>query len=106
MGPGPANPNPRVLLAQALPLLGHMHPPFLKIMDGDLLLCLVTLFVGRCDTYDYSGPGYEQTYSREMRLFLWQRPQRLQYAAPVLQHTLLLGLVSPLNGLMLASPAK
>lgn len=33
MGPGPANPNPRVLQAQALPLLGHMHPPFLKIMD-------------------------------------------------------------------------
>lgn len=36
MGPGPANPNPRVLQAQALPLLGHMHPPFLKIMDGML----------------------------------------------------------------------
>lgn len=33
MGPGPANGNPRVLLAQALPLLGHLHPPFLKIMD-------------------------------------------------------------------------
>ena len=34
MGPGPANANPRVLQAQALPMLGHMHPPFLKIMDG------------------------------------------------------------------------
>lgn len=33
MGPGPANAPPRVLMAQALPLLGHMHPPFLKIMD-------------------------------------------------------------------------
>eukprot|EP00889_Picochlorum_renovo_P004271 jgi/Picre1/31301/NNA_006654.t1 len=33
MGPGPANADPRVLNAQALPLLGHMHPPFLKIMD-------------------------------------------------------------------------
>jgi alanine-glyoxylate transaminase/serine-glyoxylate transaminase/serine-pyruvate transaminase len=33
MGPGPANADPRVLTAQALPLLGHMHPPFLKIMD-------------------------------------------------------------------------
>lgn len=30
MGPGPANANPRVLAAQSLPLLGHMHPPFLK----------------------------------------------------------------------------
>jgi alanine-glyoxylate transaminase/serine-glyoxylate transaminase/serine-pyruvate transaminase len=33
MGPGPANAYPRILAAQALPLLGHMHPPFLKIMD-------------------------------------------------------------------------
>lgn len=34
MGPGPANAAPRVLTAQALPLLGHMHPPFLKIMGA------------------------------------------------------------------------
>ncbi|KAK9807220.1 hypothetical protein WJX73_010527 [Symbiochloris irregularis] len=33
MGPGPANSHPRVLAAQTLPLLGHMHPPFFKIMD-------------------------------------------------------------------------
>lgn len=33
MGPGPANAEPRILNAQSLPLLGHMHPPFLKIMD-------------------------------------------------------------------------
>ncbi|KAL4426055.1 hypothetical protein ABPG77_007851 [Micractinium sp. CCAP 211/92] len=33
MGPGPANADPRILAAQSLPLLGHMHPPFLKIMD-------------------------------------------------------------------------
>ena len=33
MGPGPANCYPRVLAAQSLPLLGHMHPPFFKIMD-------------------------------------------------------------------------
>lgn len=33
MGPGPANAHPRILAAQALPLLGHMHPPFLHIMD-------------------------------------------------------------------------
>lgn len=32
MGPGPANADPRILAAQSLPLLGHMHPPFLKIM--------------------------------------------------------------------------
>ncbi|KXZ49207.1 hypothetical protein GPECTOR_22g797 [Gonium pectorale] len=33
MGPGPANAHPRVLAAQSLPLLGHMHQPFFKIMD-------------------------------------------------------------------------
>lgn len=33
MGPGPANADPRVLAAQSLPLLGHMHPPFFRIMD-------------------------------------------------------------------------
>ncbi|CAK0772136.1 hypothetical protein CVIRNUC_003932 [Coccomyxa viridis] len=33
MGPGPANAHPRVLAAQSLPMLGHMHPPFFKIMD-------------------------------------------------------------------------
>lgn len=33
MGPGPTNSHPRVLTAQALPLLGHLHPPFLAIMD-------------------------------------------------------------------------
>lgn len=33
MGPGPANSHPRILAAQTLPLLGHMHPPFLAIMD-------------------------------------------------------------------------
>ncbi|KAK9843347.1 hypothetical protein WJX74_010741 [Apatococcus lobatus] len=33
MGPGPANVSPRVAAAQTLPLLGHMHPPFFRIMD-------------------------------------------------------------------------
>jgi len=33
MGPGPSNAYPRILAAQALPLLGHMHPPFIHIMD-------------------------------------------------------------------------
>ncbi|CAG9462368.1 unnamed protein product [Pedinophyceae sp. YPF-701] len=33
MGPGPANAYPRILAAQAMPLLGHLHPPLLKIMD-------------------------------------------------------------------------
>merc|ERR1719230_295939 len=33
MGPGPSNTHPRALAAMALPQLGHMHPPFLAVMD-------------------------------------------------------------------------
>ncbi|CAI5989290.1 unnamed protein product [Closterium sp. NIES-64] len=33
MGPGPATPHPRVLAAASLPLVGHMHPEFLTVMD-------------------------------------------------------------------------
>ncbi|GFR93266.1 serine--pyruvate aminotransferase [Elysia marginata] len=33
MGPGPSNAHPRVLAAGALPLLGHLHTEFTKIMD-------------------------------------------------------------------------
>ncbi len=33
LGPGPSNVNPRVLQAMAAPLLGHLDPDFLKVMD-------------------------------------------------------------------------
>jgi len=33
MGPGPSNVSTRVLQAQALPTLGHLHPEFCKVMD-------------------------------------------------------------------------
>ncbi|XP_071146816.1 alanine--glyoxylate aminotransferase-like [Mytilus edulis] len=33
MGPGPSNSSPRILSASALPMLGHLHPEFTKIMD-------------------------------------------------------------------------
>ena len=34
MGPGPSDVHPRVLKAMATPLVGHMDPEFIKIMDG------------------------------------------------------------------------
>ncbi len=34
MGPGPSGANPRVLRAMTAPLLGHLDPEFLKIMDS------------------------------------------------------------------------
>jgi alanine-glyoxylate transaminase/serine-glyoxylate transaminase/serine-pyruvate transaminase len=33
LGPGPSNPHPRVLAALGLPLLGHLDPAFLAILD-------------------------------------------------------------------------
>ncbi len=34
MGPGPSDVHPRVLKAMATPLIGHLDPQFIKIMDG------------------------------------------------------------------------
>ena len=34
MGPGPSDVHPRVLKAMATPLVGHMDPEFIHIMDG------------------------------------------------------------------------
>ena len=33
MGPGPSGAHPRVLKAMTAPILGHLDPEFLKIMD-------------------------------------------------------------------------
>ena len=33
MGPGPSDANPRVLRAMATPLIGHLDPDFIQIMD-------------------------------------------------------------------------
>lgn len=33
MGPGPSNVNPRVLMALAAPMIGHLDPQFIQIMD-------------------------------------------------------------------------
>jgi alanine-glyoxylate transaminase/serine-glyoxylate transaminase/serine-pyruvate transaminase len=34
LGPGPSNVNPRVLRAMSTPLVGHLDPEFLALMDG------------------------------------------------------------------------
>lgn len=47
MGPGPANAYPRILAAQALPLLGHMHPPFLKVQSVSVCVYRAHCAVGR-----------------------------------------------------------
>ena len=45
-GPGPTNMYPRVQQSLSLPLLGHMHQEFTKIMDDiQVRLLLVLIFV-------------------------------------------------------------
>ncbi len=34
MGPGPSNIDPRVLLAMAKPMVGHLDPDFIRIMNN------------------------------------------------------------------------
>jgi len=57
MGPGPSNVDPRVLLAMAKPLVGHLDPEFIKIMNSlqDLLRC--TFCTKNAQTLPISGTG-------------------------------------------------
>lgn len=57
MGPGPSDVHPRVLRSMATPLLGHLDPQFIEVMN-DIQAMLRTLF--RTDnemTLAISGPG-------------------------------------------------
>lgn len=57
MGPGPSDVHPRVLRAMATPLVGHMDPQFISIMD-QLKLMLKQLFRTENDlTFPVSATG-------------------------------------------------
>jgi len=57
MGPGPSGVHPRVLQAMATPLIGHLDPEFLAIMD-DVKAMLQQVFRTRNDlTFTVSAPG-------------------------------------------------
>ena len=43
MGPGPSDVHPRVLRAMAAPLLGHLDPEYLSIMD-ELMVMIRRVF--------------------------------------------------------------
>ncbi len=58
MGPGPSTAYPRILEAAALPLLGHLHPEFVKIMN-EVQLQLRYLFQTQSKyTIAISGTGH------------------------------------------------
>ena len=57
MGPGPSNVDPRVLLALAKPLVGHLDPEFIQVMNN-LSALLGQIFGTRNDlTISISGTG-------------------------------------------------
>ncbi len=57
MGPGPSDVHPRVLKAMATPLIGHLDPQFIEIMDG-VKNMLRQLFQTKNDlTFAVSGTG-------------------------------------------------
>jgi alanine-glyoxylate transaminase/serine-glyoxylate transaminase/serine-pyruvate transaminase len=57
MGPGPSNVSPSVLRAMSLPLVGHLDPVFVKMME-EIKAMLRQIFLTRNDlTFPISGTG-------------------------------------------------
>src|SRR5947208_15097993 len=57
MGPGPSNVAPSVLKAMSLPLLGHLDPVFVKMMD-EIKAMLRQVFLTKNEmTFPVSGTG-------------------------------------------------
>ncbi|XP_014679185.1 PREDICTED: serine--pyruvate aminotransferase-like [Priapulus caudatus] len=58
MGPGPSNCPPRVLAAQALPLLGHLHAEFCSVMDDVKAGARYAFQTANAVTLAVSGTGH------------------------------------------------
>ena len=57
LGPGPSNVDPRVLRAMAAPVIGHLDPEFLKIMDETKQLLQYAFQTDNYLTLPLSGTG-------------------------------------------------
>lgn len=57
MGPGPSDVHPRVLKAMATPLIGHLDPEFLVVMDDIKAMTQETLQTKNPLTFVVSAPG-------------------------------------------------
>src|SRR2546421_8198775 len=57
LGPGPSDVHPRVLSAMAAPLLGHLDPQFLLIMNETQELLRSTFRTTNALTFPVSGTG-------------------------------------------------
>ena len=57
MGPGPSDAHPRVLKAMSSPLIGHLDPEFIQMMD-DVKTMVQEIFITRNHlTFVVSAPG-------------------------------------------------
>jgi alanine-glyoxylate transaminase/serine-glyoxylate transaminase/serine-pyruvate transaminase len=57
MGPGPSDAHPRVLQAMATPLIGHLDPEFVEIMDEVKMMVQKTFQTENYLTFVVSAPG-------------------------------------------------
>jgi len=57
MGPGPSDVNPRVLKAMATPLIGHLDPEFVDLMDKIKVMARATFLTQNDMTFVVSAPG-------------------------------------------------
>ncbi len=57
MGPGPSDAHPRVLKAMATPLIGHLDPQFLEVMDEIKVMVQQTYQTENQLTFVVSAPG-------------------------------------------------
>ena len=57
MGPGPSDVHPRVLRTMATPLVGHLDPEFLVVMDDIKSMTQETLQTNNPLTFVVSAPG-------------------------------------------------
>src|SRR5438445_4249882 len=57
LGPGPSDVHPRILTAMAIPLLGHLDPQFLQIMNDTQELMRKTFRTNNVLTFPVSGTG-------------------------------------------------
>lgn len=57
MGPGPSNINPRVLSAMSRPVIGHLDPSFVNMMEELKVLLRYAFQTTNPMTYPISGPG-------------------------------------------------
>ena len=57
LGPGPSNVHPRVQQAMAAPIVGHLDPYFLKIMDETQQMLRAVFRTSNALTLAVSGTG-------------------------------------------------